>query len=403
MPINIDWAAKIINVPQDAMVLIQSVPSVIYQLDLDVFRKTLNDLQDDEEGMPFLTTHSHNTTVEVGGAILARVVQIINGYTVTFEDGQYRVNTVGANSNIGEVTNVNQVSVSTSNSAGLQDLNSLQAASFDGQVALDITSSFSGTVFPVGTRQYPVNNTADAHQIATERGIRIIAVMSDMTMDAEQWGGGHVFMGDSVATVTLTLDPGAGVETVEFENMTIQGTLDGSNILRNCLILDLVYTNGFIFQCALDGTIVLGGNQQTTIMDSYSNVPGGGPGEYPKIDMGGSGQNLALRNWSGGLGIINCSSTISSMDFVSGRVVFEDTVTGGDFTVRGTCDVQDDSLGGTISDLTLNQTVIETRKMTTNKAVISPDDLLTTVYDDDKVTVLKRFDISADKRTRDPQ
>ncbi|MHA1859143.1 MAG: hypothetical protein ACTSUU_06830 [Candidatus Thorarchaeota archaeon] len=403
MPINIDWGNKIINVPLDAMVLIQSVPSVIYQLDLDVFRKTLNDLQDDEEGMPFDTTHTHNPTVTVSGAILARVVQIINGYTVTFVDGQYRVNTVGANSNIGEVTNVNQVSVSTSNSAGLQDLNSLQAASFDGAVALDITSIYTGTVFPVGTRQYPVNNTADAHAIATERGLRVISIMSSMTMDTQDWGEGFIFRGDSVSTVTLTLDPGAGVETTEFENLTVQGTLDGSNVLKGCLILDLVYTNGFIFQCALQGEITLGGNLQLTVMSCYSNIPGGGVGVYPTINMGGSGQNLALRGYSGGIGITNCTGTISSLDFLSGRVVFEPTVISGDFTVRGVADVEDNSTGGTIADMTVNAIADETRKLTANKAVIAPDDLSVIVYDDDGVTPFREFAISPDKRTRDPQ
>jgi hypothetical protein len=38
---------------------------------------------------------------------------------VTFEDGQYAVNLVGANSNIPDKTNVNQVSVRAFNTAGL--------------------------------------------------------------------------------------------------------------------------------------------------------------------------------------------------------------------------------------------------------------------------------------------
>ncbi|MCK4501297.1 hypothetical protein KAU11_12425, partial [Candidatus Babeliales bacterium] len=101
MAISIDWSTSVINVNKADMVLIQSVPSVIYRLDLDVFRLTLKDLEDTSDGMSWLRTHTHNTSVSVGGAVLARVIQIINGYTVTFEDGQYRVETVGANSNIG--------------------------------------------------------------------------------------------------------------------------------------------------------------------------------------------------------------------------------------------------------------------------------------------------------------
>jgi len=91
----------------------------IYELDLDQFRLDLKSLEDDEEGMPFLDTHRHNTEVTLGGITLARVIEFINGYTVTFEDGQYAVNAVGANSNIADVMNVNQVSLRTFNSAGL--------------------------------------------------------------------------------------------------------------------------------------------------------------------------------------------------------------------------------------------------------------------------------------------
>jgi hypothetical protein len=55
----------------------------------------------------------------LAGIILARVVELINSYTITFEDGQYAVNLTGANSNIADKVNVNQVSVRASNSAGL--------------------------------------------------------------------------------------------------------------------------------------------------------------------------------------------------------------------------------------------------------------------------------------------
>lgn len=42
------------------------------------------------------------------------------------------------------------------------------------------------------------------------------------------------------------------------------------------------------------------------------------------------------------------------------------------------------------------------RKMQTNKAVISTDGLLVTLYDDDNTSVLHQFDVSADKNTRTP-
>ena len=117
--IVIDWSNREIFVPKFASLPVQTVPSEIRQLDLDEFRLALKDLEDSEAGMVFPATHNHNTTVTVGGVTLARVIEIINGYSVTFEDGQYAINLFGANSNVGDVVNVNQVSVRVSNSAGL--------------------------------------------------------------------------------------------------------------------------------------------------------------------------------------------------------------------------------------------------------------------------------------------
>jgi len=116
MAITINWATKVISVPQADLTLISGV---LYELDIDVFRLTLRNLEDNADGMSFDQTHLHNTTVTVGGVTLARVIEIINGYTITFEDGQYAVLLTGANSNISDVVNVNQVSIRSQNSAGL--------------------------------------------------------------------------------------------------------------------------------------------------------------------------------------------------------------------------------------------------------------------------------------------
>ncbi len=117
MAITIDWLTKIINVPRADMTLVQASPE-IRALDVNSFRLELKDIEDGE-GMPFLDTHQHNPPVTVGGVTLARTVEIINGYTITFEDGQYAVNLSGANNNVADVTNINQVSVRSANSGGL--------------------------------------------------------------------------------------------------------------------------------------------------------------------------------------------------------------------------------------------------------------------------------------------
>ena len=119
MALSVDWPTQVVTVPRTDMLLAQSSPTEIRELNLDDFRLELKSIEASVEGMPFLDIHQHNPPVTIGGVTLARVVEIINGYTVTFEDGQYAVNLVGANSNVADVTNVNQVSVRSANSAGL--------------------------------------------------------------------------------------------------------------------------------------------------------------------------------------------------------------------------------------------------------------------------------------------
>lgn len=141
MALSIDRLTNVINVPQADLTL---VSAGIYQLNVDAFRLALKAIEDDEPGMPFKTTHQHNTVVTVGGVTLARVVEIINGYTVTFEDGQYAVNLVGANNNLADVANVNQVSIRSANSAGLIQISTGSGLSAMEQNKLDELWRLSG-------------------------------------------------------------------------------------------------------------------------------------------------------------------------------------------------------------------------------------------------------------------
>ena len=116
MSLSINWAMKVISIPQSYLT---PKGGSVYELDVDVFRKDLKSIEDSEVGMIFPDTHRHNTEVVIGGVTYARTVEMINGYTVTFEDGQYIVNLVGANNNVVDVATLNQVSIRPSNAAGL--------------------------------------------------------------------------------------------------------------------------------------------------------------------------------------------------------------------------------------------------------------------------------------------
>jgi hypothetical protein len=118
MAISINPLTFVINVPKADLTLVQASPE-IRELDLDTFRLNLKAYEAAEYGIYLYKTHNHNTQVTLGNLTFARVIEILPPYTVTFEDGQYAVNLVNANSNVSDRTNVNQVSVRSANSAGL--------------------------------------------------------------------------------------------------------------------------------------------------------------------------------------------------------------------------------------------------------------------------------------------
>lgn len=118
MALSVNWSTKVITVPQSYCTLISGSN---YEFDVAQFHLDLRDLEDDEAGIVFANTHTHNTAVTLAGATYARTVEIINGYTITFEatGSPWTAVCTGANHNIGDVKNVNHVSLIVGNSAGL--------------------------------------------------------------------------------------------------------------------------------------------------------------------------------------------------------------------------------------------------------------------------------------------
>ena len=173
MAITIDWTTKIISVDQVTPGVMSFVGGNVYQLDTDAFRLALKDLEDNADGIVFLATHRHNTTVLLGGIQYSRIIEIINGYTVTFEEtgSPYVVNLSGSNNNILDVTNLGTVQIRSNNSAGLINVNELQHGIFDDVITVDAVDGTPGTTYPSGTPLQPVDNGTDAAIISEVRGI----------------------------------------------------------------------------------------------------------------------------------------------------------------------------------------------------------------------------------------
>ena len=260
----------------------------------------------------------------------------VNEWTICKLDGG---NVVAVDANkipIEEVANTPFVNVKTtkSSSATLQEQDALQYASYGGEVSIDTTSSYSGTAFPNGTQEYPVNNIQDAVAIGQLKGFFKLRILGNCDLVAGDNVEEFVIYGQNPILSTLNIDTEANVLNCEIIYARVLGALDGSVILRECLIDGIGYVNGYVDKSGLTiNPIILGGNSQATFIDCFSNVGGL---DTPTIDMGNTGQALAVRGYKGGLRIVNRRSDDQcNIDMDSGHIIIDESCTGEPITCRG--------------------------------------------------------------------
>ncbi len=247
-----------------------------------------------------------------------------------------------------QTTSYTQVIRTSSSSATLLELSAIQYSSYDGGVTVDVTTTFSGIDFPVGTIEAPVNNMVDALSIAQTRGFRRFYVKGNLTLSTVDVSGGYIFMGESDHITTIIINPGANVTNCVFRSATVTGTLDGNNTIENGLISTLTYVEGHIHNCLLDNVVItLGGTEDSHFLNCWSGVIGM---NQPIVDMGGSGKSLGIRGYSGGIRIRNKNGVgdNASIDLISGSVTLDSTVTAGDIVIRGVGVLVDNSVGATV-------------------------------------------------------
>lgn len=371
MAVTIDWGTRVINVPRADMQLVQTVPNEVRQLDIDAFRKILNDLQDDPTGMAYPTTHQHVQPITVGGVTLARIVEIINGYTITFEDGIYAVNLVGANSNLADVTNLNQVSLRSANSAGLTFSDQINQQSFAGFVWINTIEGLPGIQFPRGTPTDPVSNWADADSIADSLNLENFKLQHTLIMPPNEDLENYTIQGLNTVDSVIVFQGGT-TEHLDLENLTYTGDMGtGFMISRQCVIGNLTNFEGGMFNCVLNGNITLSaapfGSNDTSFMNCVSGFPGDVRGV---LDCNGTTTNIQFRNYSGGIEITNFTSgNFMSIDCSQAKVILDSTCTAGQIVIRGVAEVIDNSgagctvvLDGTVTALAAAGSITEADK-----------------------------------------
>ena len=350
MAISINWPTAVINVPKADMTLVQSTPTEIRELNINTFRLTLKDLEDGTEGMPFPKTHNHNTEVSVGGLVLARVVEILPPYTVTFEDGQYAVNLVGANSNIGDKVNVNQVSVRSFNSAGMTSSPLVEYASFNGGITVDPVNGTDSSVFPAGTPQAPVKTCERVMELAEYRGFKKIYFINDFSIDNHSMSGYSVY-GLSPRQTTLTIGTNLLWGGGTISDCKVEGTFANNSFvtIEDAEIGNLNNISLTAKNCILSGTVEL----NNSISSNFYNCTDGVPGSGTPIIQVNDCDSLGIWNYAGGIKLTNMTTVGTTVSFnaPSGRLIVDSTDTQGSIIARGV-----GSITGTTGGTTVTQT-----------------------------------------------
>jgi len=339
MAISFDYVDKLINVSTDVEVTVQELLNAIR-----VFEASVQGIDEDQ-----IASAAGKEDLG-GGTKVGITLTLLNGWRVKFEDRAgpdwIVCNISGGNLVSVDSDNVSQfpiapapyvtATLTASASATLQEQGALQYASFDGGVTVDIKSSYTGTGFPKGTPEQPVNNMIDALTIATERGFTRLYIENSMTFDSDAIISGFEIIGRNHATTKLTINTEAEVDRTIIHNSHITGILDGAIEIRDSLVEDLEYVNGHIEDCGLMGTITLAGSSDDAIFVDCSTVD---PNKPPTINMGGNGlQDAAITDYSGIITIDNMSGSdmFCGVGLDAGRVYITSDVTAGTIWVSGT-------------------------------------------------------------------
>jgi hypothetical protein len=384
MAISIDWSTKVISVPRSDLTLVQDTPSYIYNMSLNWFRTQLKDQEDNEDGILYPITHTHNTEVTLSGLTYARMIQIINGYTVTFEDGQYAVNLTGANSNVADVTNVNQVSVRPQNSAGMTSSPAVEHGAFQEHVWYDANSSYYGTVYPNGTPIQPVNNISDALDIAVYRGFNKIKTLSDMTIASGVDVSGYRIVSSSWKVVTV--ETGAITTDTEYERVSLYGEMCGTwNLCIDCWVYNVTNFLGWMRGGSLEyielapylspDPFSLGSSYFDNVVPMYANI-----------------KSVLVMNTAVSVSFTDCTDIVEIRNMEDGEVInialsggqliIDDSCIGGEAKVSGVGFLVNNSTGVAIDSTALLSDLEFVTKSIKNKRVITPGKYLV-IYDDD--------------------
>ena len=287
-------------------------------------------------------------------------------------------------------------------------LTTQQTAVFAGVVWIDtLGGGTAGTDYPIGTASVPADNLADGLTIAAANNFKEFKLRGPITFSQDP--GLTVWTGHGSQAEILF--GGRDISGTEFKDLIVSGTIATPTahiLMIGCEVNGIAGFSGDMWNCLLDNTIVLDNFQESRFINCTSNIAGAAS---PIIDGNNlTGLDVAIRGYNGGIRLANFtqSDTVMTVGMNTGKVNISASCTDfSDVQVRGVATLNNESaLAAGIGKILNTESLLDAtdvlliRQMTAGNATVSVDDLTVTVYDEDTVTVLATFSLSADGRIR---
>lgn len=216
------------------------------------------------------------------------------------------------------------------------------------RVYYDENSSYSGTLYPVGTIAQPVNNPFDAIIIAQKYNISNFYTLNDINLPGIY---GQLFENYSIyadnENLKVTLYNNNIMNNIDWHGLIIDGDFyGGTNKFVDCIIINALNVSGQFKNCQIDGNIKI---QDNVVLSScYSGIAGS---STPLFDMNsGITTKLSIRSYSGGVELINCdtSGCTTTIELIAGQVKLTPSCSNGYIDIRGVGYLTNNSNGSVI-------------------------------------------------------
>jgi len=248
-----------------------------------------------------------------------------------FESGTLMIDSscTGGDITVSGIAYVDNNSSLAINDLGLVNKEQLIKASWE-HIHINTGSLNTGTEFPVGTANYPVNNIADALLISAQNNIRSITVVGSISLPVAVTDVD--FTGD-VPQESVIIINGSLLDSVCFQSCTLTGAIGvGSGALdfRDCYLANVSNLLGFSSRCQIEGNISIANGEVFSAIKTVIE------GDNTIFNLQEQMCTLSMDVDSGLVQIINSvDGCLVELNVKGGEVSLGSSCVGGDYYLEG--------------------------------------------------------------------